>query len=152
VSLTLATQPGFTDVPDTALNGGAAATSTNFKAINANAKYASVRQEIFWGFYKHGETVALPVSPADGYAYSRAELNYVWSVFWTAAPPTGALGGTHSLPTRGATSGQGTLLQFGANVDQTTGAITTEADYYKTQQMNTNDGILQVMTIATRDK
>jgi len=44
-------------------------------------KFAAVRTEEFWGYYKNGETVALPVSPADGYAYAREELRYVWSIF-----------------------------------------------------------------------
>src|SRR5207244_2024012 len=29
--------------------------------------------------YKNGDVVALPVSPIDGYPYSRAELIYIWS-------------------------------------------------------------------------
>jgi hypothetical protein len=152
VSLILGTQPGFTDVADSAFNGGGAASAANLKSVNANAKFAVVRQEVFWGFYKHGETVALPISPADGYQYQRSELNYLWSCYWSAAAPASALNGTQQVPTRGSTSGQGTLLQFGFFVDQNTGVVSTEVDYYKSQQMNTHDGILLVITIATRDK
>jgi len=40
----------------------------DFKALNAAAKSAGGADGGVWGYYKNGETVALPVSPADGYA------------------------------------------------------------------------------------
>ncbi len=149
-SLNLTEQPGFTEIPDNTFDAGNAAAAAGMKALNAAAKFAAVRTEEFWGYYKHGETVQLPVSPADGYAYSREELLYVWSLFHSAAPPGTPLNGTQEPQMPGATSGDGTLLAFGAHVDQATGLVSVQVDYYKTQHMVTHDGILLVHTLAKR--
>ena len=151
MSLSLSSQPGFTDLEDSIFDAGNALSAANLKSLNADAKFAAVRNEQFWGFYRHGETVALPTSPADGYTYSRSELLYSWSIFWTAAAP-GALNGTQTPPSRGATSGGGTLLEFGGYVDPSTGAVSCYSDYFSTRQTNTNDGILMVITHAQRDR
>jgi hypothetical protein len=147
----LSTSPGFTAIPAANFDAGNAATDTDMKALRANAEFGAVRNEQFWGFYKHGETVNLPVSPADGYAYARNELLYSWSVFWTGSAAA-SLNGTQSTPTRGATSGSGELLQAGYIVDQATGLVTCDASYFKTSQMNTNDGILLVIVHAQRNR
>lgn len=152
MSLTLSAQPGFTDIADATFNTGAAITAANVKALNADAKFGAVRNEQFWGYYKHGETVALPTSPADGYVYSRAELFYTFTLFWTGAPPGTALNGTQTTPTRGSTSGGGTLLQMGFDVDNATGVVSCEVDYFSGTQHNTSDGILKVTVHAQRDR
>ena len=85
MSLTLTAQPGFTELPDNDFDAGAPASDSNMKALNAAAKFGVVRNEQFYGYYANGETVVLPVSPADGYAYSRQELLYSWSVYWTGS-------------------------------------------------------------------
>src|SRR5258708_4541263 len=108
-SLTLSAQPGFTEIPDSAFNAGNAVSQATAQQLNADAKYAAVRNEQFWGFYKNGETVALPTSPADGYNYVRAELTYDWSLYSTAGPGAGALNGTQTEPTPAATGGGGTV-------------------------------------------
>src|SRR5581483_2745933 len=151
--LTLSSQPGFTEIADTQFDAGNPVTAANMKAINSDVKYAAVRSEEFWGFYKHGETVQLPTSPADGYAYSRQELYYTWMIYWTGAPPGSALNGTQTIPSRGATSGAGQLLQMGFIVDQSTGVVTCDVSYYKDggAQTDTHDGILLVVTHARRD-
>jgi hypothetical protein len=153
-TLTLSSQPGFSEVPDTALDAGNSLTSANAKTMNSASKFAAVRTEEFWGFYKHGETVGLPTSPADGYAYSRDELRYTWSIFWTAAPPATPLNGTQSAPAKGATSGSGHLLQFGFYVNQATGLVTCQVDYHQEggQHTVTNDGILVVTVLAKRSR
>ena len=76
MSLSLGTQPGFTEIADSTFDAGNAASDSALKAVNAAAKFGVVRNEQFYGYYANGETVALPVSPADGYAYSRSELRY----------------------------------------------------------------------------
>lgn len=154
MSLTLTSQPGFTDIAESAFDAGNAASATNMKALNANAKFGAVRCEQFWGYYKHGETVQLPVSPADGYAYERSELRYSWSFYWTGAPPSSALNGTQTPPSRGATGGAGMLLQMGANVNQSTGAVECSVSYYvhNGSQTDTNDGILMVLVHALRSR
>jgi hypothetical protein len=151
VSLSLGSIPGFTEIADTVFAAGATASDVSLKALNAAAKFGVIRNEQFWGYYKNGETVALPTSPADGYVYARNELVYTWSIYWTGAA-TGACAGTQVAPARGATSGAGLLLQQGYLVDQATGAVTCNASYFKTAQTDTNDGILLVMIHAQRQR
>ena len=155
MTLTLTSQPGFAEVPPSALDAGQPLTAANVKAINSNAAFGAVRTEEFWGFYKHGETVVLPASPADGYEYAREELRYTIDlIYWTGAPPGSALNGTQALPNRGATSGPGHLLQMGFHIDQATGAVTCDVQYHKDggAQTDTHDGILRITTLAKRQR
>lgn len=151
MSLTLSAVPGFTDIADATYDAGSALSAAASKALNADAKFAAVRNEQFWGYYCHGETVGLPVSPADGYAYSRADLVYTWSIYWTGSAG-GACNGTQTAPSRGATGGGGTLLQMGFDIDQATGAVACNVSYFSGRQNDTNDGILLVMVHAQRDR
>lgn len=153
-TLVLGTQPGFAEVPDSAFDAGNPASAANLKAVNAEAKFAAVRTEEFWGYYKHGETVQLPISPADGYQYAREELRYTWSIWWTGAAPGSALNGTQITPSRGATGGPGHLLQMGFSIDQATGVLTCDVSYHKDggSQTDTHDGILMVITHAKRQR
>lgn len=154
MTLVLTSQPGFSEVPETSFDAGNPVTAANMKALNAATRFAAVRTEEFWGYYGHGETVQLPISPADGYAYERAELRYTWSVYWTGAPPGAALNGTQGAPSRGATSGAGQMLQMGFSVDQAMGVVACDVSYYKDgwQQTDTHDGILTVMVHAKRQR
>ena len=149
MSLTLLVAPGFTEVPDANFASGATASDADLKALNADAKFAEVRNEQFWGFYKNGDTVALPVSAADGYHYTRSELLYSYSWWWTGSCPS-VCGGTQVAPTKGATSGNGTLLQMWADINQATGVVTTQASYFKSSQTDTGDGVLLVIVHALR--
>src|SRR5579862_4542588 len=149
MSLTLSSQPGFTELADNTFDAGNPATDTVMKQLNADAKFAAVRCEQFYGYYANGETVIIPVSPADGYQYQREELLYSHSWYWTGAA-TGACNGTQTPPPRGATTGQGQLLQMGADVSQLTGVVSTNVSYFKSSEMDTNDGILLVVTHALR--
>jgi hypothetical protein len=149
VSLTLSAQPGFAELPDDTFTTGNPATSTVMTQLNDDAKFAAVRCEQFFGYYANGETVTLPVSAADGYQYQREELLYSHSWYWTGSA-TGPCQGTQTPPPRGATSGQGTLLQMGADVSQLTGVVSTNVSYFKTSEMDTNDGILLVITHGLR--
>ena len=151
MSLTLGTQPGFTEVADSTFDAGNAVSDSALKALNGAAKFGVVRNEQFFGYYKDGETVVLPVSPADAYAYSRSELVYDAIVYWSGSAGS-ACAGTQTAPTKGATTGQGQLLQFGYNVDQATGLVSCQASYFKTAQMDVNDGVLCVVTHAQRSR
>ncbi len=154
MTLILTSQPGFTEIPDSVFDAGNPVTAANMKAMNAATKFAAVRTEEFWGYYKHGETVQLPISPADGYEYAIEELRFTWSIFWTGAPPSSELNGTQETPSRGATGGAGNLLQMGFHIDQATGAVTCDVSYYIANgaQVDTNDGILLVTTHAKRQR
>lgn len=151
MSLSLGEQPGFTAVPANTFDADTPVVDSLFKQMSENAQFAAVRNEQFYGYYANGETVVLPVSPVDGYQYSRAELLYSWSVFWTGS----AIGGTEgqmAAPPKGPTSGDGQLLQFGANVDQASGLVSCGASYWKSSEQDTNDGILLVITHAQRSR
>jgi len=151
MSLTLGTQPGFTEVADAVFTAGNPVTDTSMKQLNAAAKFAAVRNEQFYGYYRGGETVILPVSPADGYQYSRSELLYSCSLY-TSLSAQGALNGTQTPPPGGTTSGAGTLLWFAVKVDQATGLVSTTVAYYKTGEQDTGDGIAFVVTHAQRSR
>ncbi len=153
-TLVLSSQPGFTEIPDSAFDAGNAVTAANMKAMNAAAKFAAVRTEEFYGYYKHGETVQLPVSPADGYAYAREELRYTWSIYHSAGAPGGALNGTPTPPSRGAPGGPGHLLVIAFDVNQLTGAVVCDVSYHKdgAAQTDTHDGILMIVTHAKRQR
>lgn len=151
MSLSLSSQPGFTEVPDASFATGSAASDSAFKSLNDATKFAAVRNEQFRGYYRNGETVVLPVSPVDGYAYSRAECLYSWSWFFTGSAP-GPCNGIEVPPLQGSTTGAGTVLQLNAYVDQSTGAVATTVGYWKTTQQNTTDGILCVVTHAQRQR
>ena len=83
--LTLATVPGFVDLPDSLLAANKFAMGLFFQRILANAKFGIVRPEVFTAQYKHGDTVDLPTSPVDGYQYQRDELIYLWHYVWSGA-------------------------------------------------------------------
>ena len=151
MSLILTSQPGFTELPDSTFDAGNPLTSAAMKSLNADAKFGAVRNEQFWGYYGNDETITLPVSPVDGYEYARNELIYEFNWYWTGSSP-GNLNGTHVAPQRGSTSGQGTLLQMGADINQSTGLVSTKVSYYKTSQMDTTDGILKVTVHAQRSR
>lgn len=153
-TLILNSAPGFTDIADSTFDAGNPVTAAVMKALNANAKFDAVRTEEFQGYYKHGETIVLPVSQADAYAYAREELIYTFTVFWTGAPPSTPLLGDAAPPARGATSGPGHLLEFGFFIDAATGFVSCDVHYHRDggAQTNTNDGILFVTTHAKRQR
>jgi len=150
MSLTLSESPGFTEIASDTFDDGNAATDVTMKQLNANAAFAAVRCEQFWGYYRNGETVSLPVSAADAYQYQRSELIYTHSWYWMGSA-TGPCNGTQTPPPRGAGSGSGTLLGAAADVNQLTGVVSTVVSYFGGgQQQNTGDGILLVVTLAQR--
>jgi hypothetical protein len=152
MSLSLIAQPGFAELPDADFDAGGVASDTNMKALNAAAKFGVVRNEQFWGYYRNGEQVVLPVSPADGYQYSRSELVYTWSVFATQ-PAVTALLGTQSTPTAGSNSGAGTILLAQYQVNQSSGNVSCITWYFNgSATAVTADGILLVMAFAQRQR
>jgi hypothetical protein len=152
MSISLGSIPGFAEIPDTAFAAGAAVSDATMKSLNAAAKFGVVRNEQFQGHYQHSETVACPVSQVDGYVYSRAELIYEISIYWTGAGP-GNLNGTQTPPSRGATSGAGSILQMGFKIDSATGVVTCDVSYWNgSKQTDTHDGILLVTVHAQRTR
>jgi len=153
MSLTLSQQPGFTETLSSAFAAGSPVTDSTMNALNSAVNFAAVRNEQFYGYYANGDTVKLPVSLADGYQYSREELLYSWS-WYATCPPAGAAGGTQTPPALAHTGGSGTVLYMTAKVDQSTGAVATDVEYYQSggSQNHSTDGILMVITHAQRNR
>src|SRR5690242_13182743 len=114
MGLQLNTAPGFADLPDSVLEAGDPAFGLHVGSISSNAAFGMVRLEVFQKVYGNGETVELPVSPIDGYQYSREELLYLWIVKNSGAKDSGE------------PSGPDTLWFCNWNVDQTTGLVTSQ--------------------------
>lgn len=145
--LTLNQIPGFSDLSDSAIAAERYALGIHLNRISQNASFGTVRMEIFSGIYEHNEEVSLPVSPVDGYVYSRDELIYTWAVMNTADPETGWA--SYREPW--------TMWYLTANVSQTSGKVSCFVGYrgnmdHLDRQAQTNDGVLQVFTIAQRQK
>ena len=139
--LILNTQPGFSDQPDAGLAAGKVSLGVQFAKISNNAAFGMARIEFFQGVYKNGDTVELPVSPVDGYAYTREECTYIWSVYSSANPSTGWI------------TGPSALWYMGWKVDQISGDVLSE-EWYRNdaQSAVSNDGFLQVFTIGQRQQ
>jgi hypothetical protein len=59
------------------------------RGLNDDAKFSVVNKEVFYlGEYYNGQSVTLPVSPADGYSYGSGECKFIFSWRWT---PDGTL-------------------------------------------------------------
>ncbi len=139
--LILNTQPGWNDQPDSALVAGNFALGLQMAKISGNAALGMCRMEFFQGVYNNGQTVNLPISPVDGYQYQRNELIYVWAVYSSGETNNGWITGPQAL------------WYCNWNVDQNTGDVSCEEWYRSDGQAGvSNDGWLQVFTIAQRQK
>ena len=156
--LTWATVPGAADLPDANLAADQPVTDYALTKVSNNAKFAAVRPETFYGWYRNGETAVLPTSPVDGYNYTRAELEYDVAASSTRAPASGA-------PTNGAltkpgiasgNSGAGNLYWTDFWVEEkneaSPGLVHCRVSYFVEggAETITNDGFVKVRTIATR--
>jgi hypothetical protein len=156
--LTWATIPGAVDLPDANLAADQPVTDYSLTKISNNAKFAAVRPETFYGWYRHGETVVLPTSPVDGYHYSRAELEYDVAAWSTRAPASDAVtNGTLTKPARAPSqAGAGNLLACDFWVEEKNepnpGLVHCYVSYYVQggAETPTTDGFVKVRTIATR--
>ena len=156
--LTFATVPGFVDLPDSALAADEPLTDYSLTKISNNAKFAAVRPETFCGWYRNGEVVKLPVSPVDGYGYSRSELEYEVAAWCSRAPaPGAATNGAATKPARASgNSGAGNLYWMDFWVEEKNeanpGLVHCAVSYYVQggAETITNDGFVKVRTIATR--
>jgi hypothetical protein len=142
MGLKLSSPPGFADLADSVLASGSPALGVDIAKIHENSRFSVVCTEVFPGVYKHGDTVSLPVSNRDGYAYSRDELLYFWTVR-NSANPDGLW-----------MSGEDSLGWCAWDVDQTTGKVFSDEWYRRSGShadvFHSNDGLLQVWTVAQR--
>jgi hypothetical protein len=152
--LTWATIPGAVDLPDSNLAADQPVTDYSLQKISNNAKFAAVRSETFYGWYKDGETVLIPTSPVDGYVYVRAELEYDIAAMSTQRP-VGATNGTQAKPARiNGNSAAGTVFMFDFWVEEKNeanpGRVHCDISFYQSIETLTHDGFVKVRTIATR--
>lgn len=91
--------PGFFDLADSTIAAGQALTDYALAKISHNAKFGAVRNEIIYmGFYGPGDTVATPVSPVDGYAYSYPECLFIPILYSSRQPAPGYTPGQSTPP------------------------------------------------------
>lgn len=108
------------DVADSAFVTDAAFEEAMAQAMNRDAKFAVLNSEaIYMGEYTNGQTIAQPVSPADGYTYSYSQVTFQFSWRWTTA------GASFTAPPK-------SLGQLGpqkASINASTGAVTTSVTF-----------------------
>lgn len=140
--LTFTSVAGLLDLPDALFEATDVAADWGIGRICANTRFGALACEVFYGEYRDGDTVALPVSAVDGYHYSRDELVYGWMHKTTFDPDTGAPGG------------RGSFLLRTPSVDPLTGAVSSLLVYYVQggAQTNTYDGLLAVLTFGVRGR
>lgn len=155
--LTFQITPGFVDIPDSAVAADQPLTDYTLTKISNNAKFAAVRPETFYGWYRDGEIVQLPVSPVDGYVYSRTELEYEVAAFCSRSPSGDAM--TNGAPTKPARAsvndGPGSLFLMDFWIEEknepSPGLVHCQVDYWNNgNETITNGGFVKVRTIATR--
>ena len=155
--MTFAVIPGFVDIPDGNLAADQPLTDYDLTKISNNAKFAAVRPEMFYGWYKNGETVLIPVSVVDGYVYSRQELEYEVAALCSRSPDSSAAtnGSLTRPPRSNLNDGPGSLFLLDFWIEEKTdanpGLVHCEVHYWNDgTETITNGGFVKVRTIATR--
>ena len=155
--LTFQAIPGFVDIADSALAADQPLTDYSITKISNNAKFAAVRPETFYGWYRDSETTRLPTSSVDGYVYSRSELEYEIAA-WCSRSPAGdaTTNGAAAKPMRAnSNDSAGTLYLMDFWVEEQNepnpGLVHCEVHYWDNgTEAATNGGFVKVRTIATR--
>jgi hypothetical protein len=149
--LTLASINGIFDLADAAIAGDQLLTDDSIQKISHNAKFGAVRCEIIYmGFYAHGNTVPVPASPVDGYAYSPSELSFFWIRFSNRAPGEGFVPGQAERPVQ-ADSKSGSLYNVRDDINDVTRVVDIHTTYWANgTETPTNDGILKVYALCQR--
>ncbi len=153
--LTFSQIPGFFDIADSAIAGGQPLTDDALAKISHNAKFGVVRVEPFYmGFFTNGNTVGTPVSPVDGYAYTRQECLFFLIHASTLSPGAGFVPGQALFPGLAANAGTGSILAspyqmfIQGSAGPTPGQVTL-SNYYSTSGV-VNEGTIAVYCLATR--
>jgi hypothetical protein len=148
--------PGFFDLGDSAIAAGQPLTDDTMLKLSHNAKFGAVRSKlIFMGFYANGNTVPTPIDPDDGYAYTRAECQFIWMIYSNRAPAIGFVPGQASPPAQASLNGgAGQLYNFpgGWDINDATGVVTLRTTYFVGggSETETNDGIVKVYAACLR--
>jgi hypothetical protein len=153
--LTFASIPGFFDLADAAIAAGQPLTDDSISKISHNSKFGAVRAEQFYmGFYTNGNTVPSPVSPVDGYAYSRAECLFFLIHASSESPAAGFVPGQANFPALNPAAGSGSIVgtPFQMFIQPSTGTTPgqiTLQNYYSTSGA-VNEGTVAVYCLAQR--
>src|SRR2546430_6347426 len=138
--LTFNSIPGFFDISDSVLAGGQPLTDDTMLKVSHSAKFAAVRTELlFMGFFQPGDAVPTPLSPVDGYAYSRAECLFLPILASSRSPAAGFVSGQRNFPVLASNdAGQGSLIvmPYQPGVNDPTGALTCQT-YWSTTSAET---------------
>ena len=155
--LLLSTIPGFVDLPDATIAADQPLTDYSITKISNNAKFAAVRPETFYGWYKNGEVVLAPTSAVDGYVYARTELEYEVAAWCSRSPDAAsATNGSATKPARASVNdGGGSLFLMDFWVEEKNesnpGLVHCEVHYWDNgTEIVTSGGFVKVRTIATR--
>ena len=144
MGLTLSVPPGYSDLSDSALAVNSPALGIDLAKIYFNAVFGLARTEVFITTHVHGDTVPLPVSRIDGYAFSQSELIYMWGIRASTDQASGWI------------TGKDSIWYFDCLVEQSTGKVFMDTWYRRSGShydgVHTNDGQLIVYTIAQRQK
>lgn len=150
--LSMTTIPGFFDLSDSALAGGQPLTDDTILKISHNAKFAAVRSEVFFmGFFAPGNVVPTPISPVDGYAYSRSECLFAPTLVSSRQPGAGFVPGQASFPSLAPGDlGTGSLIAspYALDIDDSTGVLTCQI--YFSGNAAQNQGTVKVYCLAQR--
>ncbi len=150
--LTLASIPGFFDLADAALAAGQPLTDDTILKISHNAKFAAVRAEFFYmGFFASGNTVPTPVSPVDGYVYSRSECMFLGFLASSRQPGAGFTPGQAGFPALAPSDlGTGSLIAapYALDINDATGVVTCQV--YFSGNAAQNQGTVKVYCLAQR--
>ncbi len=150
--LTFASIPGFFDLGDSTILGGQPLTDDAITKISHNAKFGVVRCEIIYmGFFKSGDTVPTPLSPVDGYAYTRQECLFTPLFASGRQPAAGFVSGQATFPVLANSDlGTGNLLvvPYQLDIDDSTGIVTCQV--YFSGNGAQNQGTVKVYAICQR--
>ena len=150
--LTLNAIPGFFDIQDSAIAGNQPLTDDSIQKISHNAKFGAVRCElIYMGFYASGNTVPVPVSPVDGYAYSQAEVSYIPVFASSRQPAAGFVPGQAQFPSLAQSdlgSGNLVMVPYILDINDTTGVVACQV--YFSGNGAQNQGTVKVYAICQR--
>src|SRR6266700_332866 len=110
----------YLPLPDANLAADTPVTQGTMLTLSHNAKFAAVRLEaIPCGFFANGNIVPAPVSPVDGYAYTREECIFKWEMYSNRRPALGFTPGQLTRPADAA-SEPANLYHFEWDIDDST--------------------------------
>lgn len=138
-------QPAYSDLADTGFYVDSPMKTSTLVQMNHNAKASVVDTEVLYmGEFINGQRVPQPISPVDGYQYSKAEIFYAKSWKWTTQ------GSSYVQPTPRDTYTW--INRMVSTVDQD-GLVSLEVDYmpHESNAITTNHGRIAVWAFCQRN-